>query len=269
MIERYYGMALDIYEKQFNMSLNFKLIKELWKKENGDLGENCINENKYNFSNIYGTLERSKDTIKNIISGEWGYEEEKVNRWAERIYAKTGIEKEFLTGEKLIVISDTYKKTVVEEYKKFKTECDEIDDMLEKAKDKPLHWSASRIRAFIKRQKDSIQRRFEEEVKMAETAICLSDIVSNNLKEEVEKILKTNLDMIKDIKIYKLLYLIKKKQRYDEQGAAEVISIIRNLHTPQLRKLGKEGLENYIGVLEEHLGLVKSVYTVYSDLKEF
>lgn len=262
-------MALDIYEKQFNMSLNLKLIKELWKKENGELGENRIDGNEYNFSNIYGTLERSKDTLKNIIIGEWVYDETKVDKWAERISAKTGIAKEFLTGEKLIVISDTYNKTVVEEYRKFRTECDEIDDMLEKAKDKPLHWSPSRIKAFIKKQNESIQKRFEEEVKMAETAICLADIVSNNLKEEVEKILKTNLDMIKDIQIYKLIYLIKEKQRYDEQGATEVINIIRNLHTPQLRMIGKDGLENYISVLEEHLGLVKSVYTVCRDLKEF
>ncbi len=70
----------------------------------------------------------------------------------------------------------------------------------------------------------------------------------------------------------KLIYFIKYGKKQDAIGIEKVQNIMRvmeDIRTAQLKDLGEAGLRLYIEALKKHLKLAESVYTVAIDCDDF
>ena len=76
------------------LAYNLMVIKALWKSKWGNFGESTINGNVYDFSSLYRSIEKGKETIRVYIQCRYRYKEKSMCNWAERIEGKTGIPKE-------------------------------------------------------------------------------------------------------------------------------------------------------------------------------
>ena len=267
-------MAQMNYALQDTLSLNLRLISELWKAKYGDLGDGAksLKDKKYDFENMYGTLEMHKSEFNKRIFKDYDYKENIINKWAKRISDKTGICEEYLTGEKKISINDEYSKKVDAAFEKFECEFDKIGDFLDKARKNPLNWSKKRIENYVKKLPKKDQAEFNKHTKQSKEMFNALKELDNIIREEAEKLMNMDLEQIKnkyDVEVYRLVYFIKEKKKCGEMGVKEVIEIMDGIHTLQIKLLGKEGIENYIKALENQLNLANSVYTVCIDLKEF
>lgn len=262
------------YTPQENLSLNLRFIRELWKAEKTELGDGdgSFKDKEPDFNNMYETLELHRSEFLKRIFTEYDYKENIINKWAERISAKTGICEDYLTGKKKIFINDKYIEKVESAFSKFDNERDKIGDFLDGARKNPLYWSTKRIKNYIKKQSGKDQAKFNKYIKDAEEMLNALDELDNTIREEAVNLKKKDLACIKKEykdEVYRLVYFIRENKKCGEMGVKEIIEIMDKIHTPQIKLLGKEGIENYIKVLEKQLDLVKSVYTVCIDLKEF
>ena len=90
------------------MAYNMKIIQAIWKYVKHGFGDTQIRGNEYNTKSFYGTFERSRQTIREIVNCEFGYNHKSVDKWAKRIEVKTGIPYVLLTGEEKIVLSNGF-----------------------------------------------------------------------------------------------------------------------------------------------------------------
>lgn len=271
-------MAQDMdqtdYALQENLSLNLRFIRELWKAEKTELGDGdgSLKDKKQNFNNMYGILELHRSEFQKRIFSEYDYKENIINKWAKRISAKTGICEDYLTGKKKIFINDKYSEKVERAFGKFDDEYDKMGNILDKARKNPLYWSTKRMKNYIKKQSEEKQDNFKKYIGDAEEMLNALAELDNTIQEEAVNLKKKDLACIKkeyNDEVYRLVYFIRENKKCGEMGVKEIIEIMDKIHTLQIKLLGKEGIENYIKVLEKQLDLVKSVYTVCIDLKEF
>lgn len=277
---------LELFQKQ--LSYNLRVIKALWKSKRGRLGESGIKGHEYDFNSLYRSIEKGKETIRLYIKCEYSYKETSMRNWATRIEAKTGIPCEYLTGEERIVLGTDYEKKAYPIYEQCIGKIDSVNEKLEKVekylssdessgnKDKTSNdVSTEDIKQFVKTnlsQED--QKKFFNDTKEADAAVGLLRFFNRHLEDEAKRIISLDTAMLmqQNAKLCKLSYFIKFKKKYDGiniRTIDEMKMMMKETRTSQLLELGKDGLKKYIEVLEEHLNLAKSVYTVAIDCGNF
>ena len=278
----------DLESLQNQLSYNLRVIKALWKSKWGHFGESGIKGHEYDFNSLYRSMEKGKETIRLYIKCEYRYKEASMRNWATRIEAKTGIPCEYLTGEERIVLGTEYEKKAYCLYEQYICQRDSVGEQLEEAenylssdeasenKDKTLEYvSAEDIKQLVKTDlSKEEQKEFYDSIKEADKTVLLFKLFNSYLEKEVKRIisLDTAILMQQNAKLCKLSYFIKFRKKYDGiniRTIDEMKMMMKETRTSQLLGLGEDGLKKYIKVLEEHLNLAKSVYTVAIDCGNF
>jgi hypothetical protein len=262
---------------QKNLAYNITIIEMIWKViKSNKLGENVIKGNENDFNNFYGTLERSRQTIREMKNMEFAtFKQSRIEKWAKRIEVKTGIPYEYLSGKERIVLGKQFDSTHYQKFEDFLEACDCIDEQLKIANEKPVHRSSERIKKYVKEKGSAKQiEKFEKIISEAESALAEIKVFNDELKKEIKRLscLETINDFNEDVKLFKLFYFVNNGKRYTNASMAavpDVIKFFEKTRTWQLKDLGKNGLKNYIEALEEHLALARAVYTVAVDCGDF
>ncbi len=261
------------HEEKKVLAYNMNIIQALWKSIKGDLGRNMVRGNEYNVDSLYGSLEKSRQTIRDIIYMERDFEKYKINEWAYRIEKKTGIPQEYLTGAERIKLGSSFEEEFFPMYEDYIANCDYINEQLAKAKENPLDWSMPKMKKFIKKNRDT-NKRLDELIKKAERTVKLMTEFDRKLDEEINRVkeIASVRGLRENPKRYKLIYFIKYGKKQNAIGIEKVQDITRvmeDIRTAQLKELGEAGLSQYIEALKKHLKLAESVYTVAVDCGDF
>lgn len=267
----------DTEKLQKELAYNLIVIKTLWRSKWGTLGDVRVTGNEYNFSSLFGSIERGKETVRIYIKCDYKYKTKSISKWAERIEAKTGIPHEFLTGEQRIVLGDEFEKKYYNYYVSYLSKLEAVYKQIEMAEDgKAFDRSTTEeIKQFVKTYYSTEeQKKFFEGIKDIESMAEAFKKFTYFLAKEAEKIINadTAVLMEKNNKLCKLVYFIRFSKKYDGIGIRTIEDMqiaLKNTRTGQLKQLGKKGLENYIKLLEKHLNLARSVYTVAIDIGAF
>lgn len=263
------------HESKMVFAYNMKIIQALWKSIKGDFGRNIVRGNENDTNSLYGSLEKSKQSIYEIINAEKDFEIEKINKWACRIEKKTGIPKEYLTGIERIKLGNPFEEEFYPQYESYIGCCDTINEFLRNAKEKPINWSAARIKKFVHNRgsKEAIKK-FDETIKDATENLKLIETFNKELEKEIDRVkeIAPVRKLRENPKRYQLIYFIKYGKKQDLVGIEKVQDIMRvmeDIRTAQLKDLGEAGLRLYIEALKKHLKLAESVYTVAVDCGNF
>lgn len=260
-------------EECINRALNFRIIQTAWKIQKGEYGVNDIGKHKNDFNNLYGSLEKSRQSIRMISTMEGKWSKETVEKWADKVCKKTGIPKKYLTGEELIIVNEEWAENVVNNFLKFIEVCDRINKIREYAKVKPLKISLSNLKKEIEIKKKDGNDKDKEIIKNGEKLLEKYQEFEISFNEGIRKILQlNNFNTIADKDVVRVFYFIKTGKHYDKTSIAripEIIDAMSNVHTDELVKLGEQALDNYIEKLECQLQLAKAVRTVAKDTKTF
>jgi hypothetical protein len=266
---------------QKNLAYNIKVIELAWKVIKHKLGKNIVSGNELNFNNFYGTLERSRETIRNIKHMELnGFNEKHINVWASRIQTKTGISDKYLNGEKRIILSEKFDSKYYKQFDDYMEWWEKIDEHLQIAKDKPLyHHSYEELQKMIEEEDKKEDKKVDKkEVKdLVSKAQDIMEQMKNfdeMLKAEIKRLsqFETITEFNGDVSLFKLFYLIKNSKRYETVDIVtmdDVINIMEKTRTKELKELGKDKLQVYINALEKQLKLARAVYTVAIDCGTF
>ena len=264
----------DTEEKQKMLAYNMKVIHAIWKYQKHGFGEMKIKGHEYDINSFYGTFEKSRQTIREIINSEYNYSEKKVKRWADKIEGKTGIPHKFLTGEDRIILTKEYEINIYPHYQDFLDSCDYINTQMDRAKEKPCGYSMARIKKLIKDKGNKEQyEKFQEITSTAESAFVTMQRFEDALNKEVAKLIKIDgYSDFDDVGTYKLFYFIKYGKPFDAVSIVtidNIIDVFKKTRTRELKNLGQQGLEIYIKELQEQLKLAEAVYTVAVDCGDF
>lgn len=274
------AIQLEIYASQ--RAYNYMVIKVMWKYCHGKYGKN---NTKDGFNNIYSALQRSKDTLLNIENIRYSYvdNEKRIEAHSKKVAESTGINKEYLTGEKLITLEDLIKQEEVEDYLDAKELLSDIEDEFNEIAEKNDEMTPGDKRkiknkydSLSDKQKEDIIKRANKEIfdvedleidiKAFEDKVfsCMKDFFAQEDKLENEIIKKKITD------IDRLKYFIKNKRKLKDdvfkigitdKNFRDYIEKMQNSSVGDLLYL-KRNLKPYIEELEEHLKLVKAVYTI-------
>lgn len=264
----------DTEEKQKMLAYNMKVIHAIWKYQKHGFGEMKIKGHEYDINSFYGTFEKSRQTIREIINSEYNYSEKKVKRWADKIEGKTGIPHKFLTGEARIILTKEYEINIYQQYQEFVDCCEFINTQVEKAKEKPYYNSKERIKKLIKSKGNTQQQeKFNSIIEIAESAIVTMQQFEDALSKEIAKLIKIEgYSDFEDVGTYKIFHFIKYGKPFDAVSVVtidNIIDVFKKTRTRELKKLGQQGLEIYIKELQEQLKLAEAVYTVAVDCGDF
>ncbi len=263
------------HETKMVFAYNMKIIETLWKDIKGDLGRNIVRGNENDTNSLYGSLEKSKQTIYEIINAEKDFEVDKINEWACLIEKKTGIPKEYLTGKERIKLGESFEQDYYSTYEDYIACCDTINEFLSIAKEKPVNWSAAKIKKLVHKTKSKKDvEEFDKANKEATKTLEIIETFNEELKKEIDRVkeIAPVRGLRENPKRYKLIYFIKYGKKQDAIGIEKVQDIMRvmeDIRTAQLKDLGEAGLRLYIETLKKHLKLAESVYTVAVDCGNF
>lgn len=264
----------DNIEKQGVRAYNMRVIQAIWKRQKHDFGAMEVTNNKYNINSFYGTFEKSRQTLREMVNCEYNYSEKSVSKWAHKIEGKTGIPYKFLTGEEKIYFSKDYEDKVYPQYQKYIECCEEINSQLVRAKEHPCHYSMARIKKIVEKNGNEKQKeKFKDMISRAESAIDFMKQFEDKLNEEIDRMLKTNgYSEFDDVGTYKLFHFIKYGKPYDAASVVtidNIIEIFKKTRTFELKNLGQQGLKEYITELQKQLKLAEAVYVVAVDCGDF
>lgn len=263
------------HEAKMILAYNMKIIQALWKSIKGDFGENIVRGNENDIHSLYGSIEKSKQSIYEMINAEKEFEVDKIDKWACRVEKKTGIPKEYLTGKERIKLGSSFEETFYPLYEDYIIDCDSINEQLKKAKEKPVNWSTAKIKKVVKNcGKSKLIEEFNQLIEDAEKALKRIESFDKAFDEEINKVkeIAPVRGLRENPKRYKLIYFIRYGKKQDAIGIEKVQDIMRvmeDIRTAQLKDLGEAGLKTYIETLKKHLRLAESVYTVAVDCGDF
>lgn len=253
--------TMDKYMLQ--RSYNYDLIKKMWKKQYGSMGENKVKGKENDFNSLYAVLEYSKDTLRGIVEGNYTYDNAKVEKNAASVEKKTGIVKEYLTGRNLITLQDISKEEVYQ-YMEKKHRAEEIIDIISNILE---HKVSKKEMELIQNGNipSSLKNQLLSYIKLdGEIAVF-----ENRLDTAIQQFLtKESIVLARDENLYNLRYFILNKKRFDTitvENIYDVMNIMKRSGARQLMGV-KSVLKEYILVLEDQLELAKSVYKVAVDL---
>ena len=263
------------HETKMILAYNMKIIQALWKSIRGDLGKNIVRGNENDIHSLYGSIEKSKQSIYEMINAEKDFEVDKIDKWACRVEKKTGIPKEYLTGKERIKLGSSFEEKFYPVYEDYLSDCDSINEQLERAKEKPVNWSTARIKKFVKdRGNSETVNKFNTLIEEAKETLKNIEGFNRAFDEEINRVkeIAAVRGLRENPKRYKLIYFIKYGKKQDAIGIEKVQDIMRvmeDIRTAQLKDLGEAGLKTYIETLRKHLKLAESVYTVAVDCGDF
>lgn len=278
---------LELFQNQ--LAYNLMVIKALWKNKWNNYGESGIRGHEYDFSSLYRSIEKGKETLRQYIQCNYSYKEKSMCGWANRIEAKTGIPHEYLTGRQRIVLGKQFEQRSYPIYTKYLHQKEAINKQIEEADNRysdfggspedrgnlPDFGTTEEIRQYVEthfEQKE--QEEFHKRTKRIDATAKLFTLFTFGLAKESARIMATDTAdlMQENDMLCRLVYFIRFRKKYDGIGIrtiGDMKTAMKETRTPQLRDLGKEGLREYIKMLEEHLNLARSVYTVAIDCGDF
>ena len=279
----------DTEIQQKELAYNLIVIKALWKSTWGNFGESGIKGNEFDFSSLYRSIEKGKETIRVYIQCQYTYKEKSISNWAERIERKTGIPHEYLTGEQRIILGNQFEKKTYPVYRTYLVKKASINKQIENAEKKysdfdelpedagclPHYRTAEDIKQEIEMNYSPEERNeFFESIKDIDLTAATLKWFNFGLSKEADRIIKIDTAelMQQNDKLCRLVYFIRFRKKYDGisiQSIDDMKTVMRRTRTFQLKDLGKNALKEYIDMLEEHLNLARSVYTVAIDCGEF
>lgn len=274
---------------QSELAYNLIVIKALWKSKWGNLGESTINGKVYDFSSLFRSIEKGKETVRVYIQCRYRYKEKSMCNWAERIEGKTGIPKEYLTGKQRILLGSQFEKKTYPIYRDFLAKKESLNKQIEDAVDKysnleqseedimnlPNYRTTEEIKQEIEMNYSPKEREeFYKSIKKIDAAYTMLKWFDFQLSKEADRIIEIDTAelMQQNEKLCKLVYFIRFRKKYDGiniQSIDDMKMMMQKTRTHQLKQLGKKQLKEYIELLEEHLNLAKSVYTVAMDCGDF
>ena len=118
------------------------------------------------------------------------------------------------------------------------------------------------------------QKQFEKKAEIAEKALKSINQFEEKLAEEINSVkeISSVRGLKENVKRYRLIYYIKFKKKYGAnhiEKVQDIMRVLEDIHTAQLKELGEVGLCMYIDALKKQLNLAESVYTVAVDCGDF
>lgn len=250
------------------MAYNMRIIRAFWKCIKKDYGENIIRGNENDRNSFYATLEKSKESIRQIESGAPTSQNRKIiAKWAEKIDKKTGISFKYLSGRERISLSKEFDAKYFEQYFEYIEQCDELDKLLKKAHNEHMGYDRAEVIKRINSNKYTIQEKIEFRNiidNAMKTVKMIKDFESALLKEVMRV---ANLDMGQlletDKKLYKLVYFIKTGNPSDAMNTVtreDILRVLERTKMVYLYNLDKGELERYIKALKRQLAFAEAVY---------
>lgn len=279
---------VEMTERLANLAFNIKVIRASWSLQYPHgYGEKKIAENRNNPENLYGSLERSQETLRQMERQTYKLKKDSLFKWAKHIEEKTGIPGEYLTGQEMIDLC-CVGGSGKEEYDKYFDKMADLYDTIEELKsnesnkvmnknmkltsEKAKKMNLREMKIYIDKCSMLLSDQIERLASDAQQSINFIKEYDEKLKECIKKLLSYDFEikLEKDEKLYRLVYYIfygKKSGTGD--SIAQIIKILKNKRTNELKNAGEELLYRYIMTLREQLKLAESVYIVASDCGDF
>lgn len=272
-------------ERVQNLAFNIKVIRALWKLKYGDYGKKSIKEN--NPENIYGSLERSQETLRQMELQQHQLKQKKIFDWAKRIEDKTGIPSEYLTGQEMIdltCVGGSDREKYKEYYEKFTKLNDSIEELKEHeysdfdaieidlTAEKAKKMNLKEMEIYIKEHGEALDEQINRLASDAQQSINVIKEYNEKLNASLIKLLTNDFELRleKQEKLYRLIYYIYLgKKSGTGESVAQIIKIMEKKKASDLKGAGEELLYKYIITLRKQLKLAESVYIVESDCKDF
>lgn len=271
-----------------NLAYNIKVIRALWKLHYGEYGSKSISENMNNPENLYGSLERSQETLRQIELQNYTLKQKSLFDWARRVEEKTGIPGEYLSGQEMINLScvggsgragysDYFEEfsslnDMIEELKQHEYDGIMKKNIKEKAADSIKKMNLRQLDNYIKKQSIVLNEQIQQLAKKAEQSINVIKEYDKTLDDSLRKLLTEDFEikLEREEKLYRLVYYIYRgKKSGTGDSLSQLIKILKNKRTKDLRGEGEEMLYKYIVALRDQLKLAESIYIVASDCGDF
>lgn len=282
--EEWYRIKYE--ERVQNLAFNIKVIRALWKLKYGDYGKKSIKEN--NPENIYGSLERSQETLRQMELQQHQLKQKKIFDWAKRIEDKTDIPSEYLTGQEMIDLT-CVGGSDREKYKEYFEVFSELNDIVEDLRtheyskitkmnmkltaEKAKKMNLREIEAYVEDKcREKPKKEIKDLVSKAQESINVIKEYNEKLDNCLNKLLTNDFELRleKQEKLYRLIYYIYLgKKSGTGESVAQIIKIMEKKKASDLKGAGEELLYKYIITLRNQLKLAESVYIVASDCKDF
>ena len=279
---------IDEDTRRKNIAYNIKVIRALWKLRYGSYGKRVINRNEHEFNNLFGTLEKSQETLRQWELQQIDLKKDKMFKWARKIEQKTDIPGEYLTGQEAINIVFSNGNSAYEEYEDFFEAYKSLYDLQEELNNKESKditnkeidttedvkkMSLSQIESYIKKEEKDIQNEFNKTIDAVKDNIYIIKEYNQKLEKEIRKLLVNDFEIKlfhQDIKLYGLVYFIYRGKKSSIGGSLpELIRALNNKHTKELGEYGESLLYEYIIALRNQLKLAEATYIVCTNMKKF
>lgn len=277
--------SMDFDNVRMNRAYNMTIFRSLWKVKYGYYGDKNIDANKHNVKSLYGTLERSQESIRGILLGETTEEHNRIINWAIRINEKTGIAIEYLVGLEKIEINKELEENF-EHYHSTRIDLiDLVDDLrqgvgnfggvvpiqqqklLEKFK-----YDRNSIEKYINGLSITIRNAFHSMVKDVEDSLKIMEDYEEEVDEAIRDFLKKDFDYNKKEKLYCLHFFMNKGRRFLGDKNLSIIELTNCMKIKNCNDIFAEGesaIYEYIIALREQLKLSEAVYLVNYNLRNF
>lgn len=271
-----------------NIAYNIKVIRALWQLKHGSYGDRVINGNEYNSHNLFGTLEKSQETLRQWELQQIDLKKDKMFKWADTIEKKTDIPGEYLTGQEAINIVFSDGNSACEKYEVFIDLYVSLHDLQEELNNKESKaitnkeidttedvkkMTLSQIESYIKKLEKDIQNEFKKTINTVKDNICKIKKYNQKLEEELKNLLVDDFEnklFQQDTKLYRLVYFIYRgKKSSIGESLTELIRALNNKHAKELGEYGESLLYEYIISLRNQLKLAEATYIVCSNMKKF
>lgn len=264
------GQDLDIGVHTNNLAYNIIVIEAFWKKIHGSLGDNCVTYQDEN--SLYWTLEKSKESLRNMKSGMTNITRDSHSKWASKVENKTGISRAFLMGIKRIRLGEEFDTIQDNMFDDYIEACQQIDEVNDGTTNRNMGFAKSNLEKYIKSASKSEREEIIAIVEAAKEAINSINRYKSRLKNEIDYLLKNGIGSISDKESYRAVYFLvnRKPASFAAMTTAnDLIELLENIKAKQLSKLGEKNLLRMKAALEKDLGLVNAVLTIGDEIKEF
>ena len=203
-------------DKMSTRLFNLKIIKYMWKQLYNGYGENRVKGYENDKGSFYSTFEISKEGFRQIELFINSTNENRIMKHAKRIEGKTGISSKYLTGEEGITYSKSrFADKLFNDFDKYIDNRDILKEFCSLKNNKiNMSFSPDKIEKLIRRigTCEGIED-FEEKKEMVlwvlEYNRRLMEYANELLREE-------NPKAFDNIDLYRIVYFIKNKKRYDD-----------------------------------------------------
>ena len=257
-------------ERAINLSYNITIIEAFWKKAHNGLGENCVSIK--DDDSIYSSLEKSKETLRQMKRGEIDISRAAYSKWAIRLENKTGISTEFLKGDKRIQLGDLVDKKLGGMFDVFIEACEQIDGINDNADRKNMGFAKSKLEEYIKSKNKSERAEIKATVIRAKDGIDTINQYNRMLKSEVDLLINKGIVEIADKESYRAIYYVvngKPASLAAMTTPDDLIDLLEKISAKDMWKLGEEKLKKLCAALERDVELARAVLKIGNEIEKF